>query len=260
MPASPASARAPRSRRPVLDAVAAGAVDLARAAAVEVAPPGTVGEHLGAALEGERLVAHRFASTAPGYRGWVWTVVVARAPRARSATVSEVALLPAQDAVLSPAWLPWADRLAPGDLGPHDVLPRVADDPRLEQGYEATGDQEVDEVALWELGLGRARVLSVVGRDDAADRWYAGAAGPQAESARAAAAPCASCGFYQRLAGPLAAVFGVCANEWSPDDGRVVSRDHGCGAHSETDVAADPEPTSSPVVDETDYESVSLRD
>ena len=43
----------------------------------------------------------------------------------------------------------------------------------------------------------------------------------------------------------------MCANEWSPSDGRVVSLDHGCGAHSETDVEH-PEPTSvgDPIVDE----------
>ena len=38
-----------------------------------------------------------------------------------------------------------------------------------------------------------------------------------------------------KLSGSLGALFGVCANEWSPDDGRVVAFDHGCGAHSETD-------------------------
>ena len=32
--------------------------------------------------------------------------------------------------------------------------------------------------------------------------------------------------------------FGLCANEFSPSDGKVVSLDHGCGAHSE----AEPEP------------------
>jgi hypothetical protein len=34
--------------------------------------------------------------------------------------------------------------------------------------------------------------------------------------------------------------FGACGNEFSPDDGRVVAVDHGCGAHSEgsEDVAA----------------------
>ena len=35
-------------------------------------------------------------------------------------------------------------------------------------------------------------------------------------------------------------MFGVCANKWSPDDGRVVSVDHGCGEHSEIEP---PEPT-----------------
>ena len=28
-------------------------------------------------------------------------------------------------------------------------------------------------------------------------------------------------------------MFGVCANEFANDDGRVVALDHGCGAHSE---------------------------
>ena len=44
---------------------------------------------------------------------------------------------------------------------------------------------------------------------------------------------CHGCGFMVRLAGPLATQFGVCANEFANDDGRVVSFDHGCGAHSE---------------------------
>ena len=38
------------------------------------------------------------------------------------------------------------------------------------------------------------------------------------------------------MAGALRAIFGVCANEWATDDGSVVSLDHGCGAHSETDL------------------------
>jgi hypothetical protein len=59
-----------------------------------------------------------------------------------------------------------------------------------------------------------------------------------------------------KLAGSPRTVFGVCANEWSPDDGRVVSVDHGCGAHSET---RGPEPaslwqSSEPVVNERDLE------
>lgn len=230
------------------DAVLDVAVEVARRAAEEVAgDPALVGEHLGLERESERLVAHRFATTAPGYPGWTWTVTVARVPRGRIATVCEVDLLPGEGALLAPAWVPWAERLRPGDVGPGDVLPFQAEDDRLDQGYEATGDLDSDQLALFELGLGRQRVLSASGRSQAADRWYAGSHGPMAPAALASSAPCSTCGFLLLLAGSLRTEFGVCANEWSPDDGRVVSMDHGCGAHSETDAAPPPSEWPDPV-------------
>jgi hypothetical protein len=233
------------------DAVLLAAVDLARAALEEVAEPGTVGAHSGMEMLGERLAMHWFECTSPGYHGWRWGVSVARVPRAKAATVCETNLLPGPDAVLAPEWLPYADRLAPGDLGAGDVLPRRPDDPNLEAGFEATGDEDVDQMALFELGLGRPRVLSPEGRDAAATRWYAGESGPKAEIALKATARCATCGYFVPMAGALRAVFGVCANEWSPSDGRVVSLDHGCGAHSETDVEQpEPTPIGEPIVDE----------
>jgi hypothetical protein len=244
---------------PAPDAVCAAAVDLARAAAVEDAEPGTVGEHVRVIAEGERLVTHLFASTAKGYRGWCWAVTVARVPRSRTATVCEVVLLPADGAVLAPTWVPWSQRLAPGDLGPADALPYRADDPLLDPGYAATDDEDADAVALWELGLGRPRVLNAEGRDAAATRWYLGDRGPTADEALHAAAACASCGYFLPVAGGLRQVFGVCANEWSPSDGRVVSVDHGCGAHSETDVdRPEPEPLPLPILDETGADAVVL--
>ncbi len=51
--------------------------------------------------------------------------------------------------------------------------------------------------------------------------------------ARNAPAHCGTCGFYLSLAGALQAGFGVCGNEISGADGRVVSVEYGCGAHSE---------------------------
>jgi hypothetical protein len=237
---------------PRIDTVAAAAVAQARAVAEEVAG-GDVGEHLGAVAEDERVVAHRFAATHPGYRGWEWTVVLARVPRARTATVSEVVLLPGEHALLAPAWVPWSDRIAPGDLGETDVLPYREDDPLLDQSFEQVGGADVaggdggdavdtvDDLDLpvrVELGLGRPRVLNREGRAEAAVRWYRSAAGPDTTTARAAAAPCATCGYLVRLTGSLRGLFGVCANAWAPDDGRVVSLDHGCGAHSETGAAA----------------------
>ena len=49
------------------------------------------------------------------------------------------------------------------------------------------------------------------------------------------------------MRGALSRVFGVCANEYAPDDGRVVSFDHGCGAHSEA-LVAQTEPLRTPTM------------
>jgi hypothetical protein len=241
------------------DAVCAAAVDLARRAAESIADPGQVGDHLGVRAEGDRAATHLFASLSKGYLGWQWAVTVARAPRARTATVSETVLVPGAGAVLPPAWVPWSQRLAPGDLGATDGLPYRDDDPYLEPGYVARGEEEEDRTALWELGLGRVRVLSPEGRRAAAARWYLGDRGPTAEEAVHAAAACSTCGYFMALGGTMRQVFGVCANEWSPSDGRVVSVDHGCGAHSETDVERpEPEPLPEPILDETGAEFVDV--
>lgn len=166
------------------DAVLAAAIEEARTAATEIAEPGTVGDHLGVRMEAERLATHLFACTAPAYRGWTWAVTVARVPRAKHVTVCETHLLPGEGALLAPDWLPYAQRLAPGDLGAGDVLPYLADDQNLEPGYEATGAEDVDQLAIFELGLGRPRVLSAEGRDKAAQRWYDGPHGPWVRSPR----------------------------------------------------------------------------
>lgn len=236
---SPTTApRRARTAKPKLDAIAAEAVELAREALLEVTEPGQVGEHLRAEASGERLVTHVFECTMPGYRGWSWVVVVTRASRAKAATVAETALLPGDDAILAPAWEPWSERLKPSDVGADDLLPYREQDDRLEQGYEATGDEDADQVALWELGLGRTRVLSQEGRGEAAERWLEGDFGPRQTSGRGrrgtVAANCTSCGFFAQLSGSLRHEFGVCTNEWSPADGRVVHLNYGCGAHSET--------------------------
>jgi hypothetical protein len=239
------------------DPVLAAALDLAREAAETIAESGTVGEHLGMEMDDERLATHYFACTARAYPGWRWAITVARVPRGKTATVCETNLVPGEGALLSPAWLPYAERLAPGDLGAGDVLPYKEDDPLLEPGFEATGDEDVDEMAEYELGLGRKRVLSAEGREAAAQRWYEGESGPHADVAEKAPAPCSSCGYFLPMAGALRGFFGVCANAWSPSDGRVVSLDHGCGAHSEVDV--EPQElvqAGRPLVDEVAYDLV----
>ena len=212
------------------DQVCADAVEVARAA-IGAEP---VGGHLAAVADGDRVVTHLFDCDLPGYRGWRWAVTVTRVPRGRTVTVSEVVLLPGPEALVAPAWVPWHERLKPGDLGVGDLMPTAADDDRLAPGYLLSDDAATAE-GRWELGLGRARVMSRFGRTEVAQRWYDGEHGPDAPISTAAplAARCCACGFYLPLAGALRPAFGVCGNLYAPDDGRVVSADHGCGAHSE---------------------------
>ena len=105
---------------------------------------------------------------------------------------------------------------------------------------------------------GRARVLSLAGRDETAERWYDSEHGPSTPLARAAPAHVRQLRVLRPLGGPLGRVFGVCANEYAPDDGRVVSVDHGCGAHSEAVLAVPPRPGAPPVIDEFGYDLVDM--
>jgi len=286
-----------RSRTP--DRLCAEAVDVALAVTEDAAGPHSVGEHLGVVAEGDRVVTHLFACKEPAYRGWRWATTLARASRAKVVTIDETVLLPGPDAVLAPEWVPWSERLRPGDLGPGDLLPTEADDLRLEPGWtgghgepeeapeeapeetvvaeavvetggraggpetgeraeteeragaeeraveaveEATEDLVVPGPALStigavarQLGMGRPRVLSRFGLHSAADRWEE-QFGPKTPMAQGAPANCASCGFLVPIAGSLSQAFGVCANEFSPADGHLVSLGYGCGAHSEAAV------------------------
>jgi hypothetical protein len=223
-----------------VDEVAAAAVDIAQAAA-EADEPGMVGEHLGVVADDARVVTHFFATKDPAYRGWRWAVTVARASRSKSVSVDDIVLLPGDEALLAPEWVPWSERLRPGDLGVGDLLPTAADDRRLISPLLMTDDEDESAVAF-EIGLGRERVLSYDGQLDAVERWYGGEPGPEAAMARSAPANCATCGFYIPLSGGLRQAFGACANEMAPDDGRVVSVDHGCGAHSQAVVLPSSEP------------------
>jgi hypothetical protein len=358
------------------DQACADAIDLARAAAEADAGPGQVGAHVGIEVEADRVVTHLFTCLNPAYVGWRWAVTVTRASRARQVTVDENVLLPGPDSLLAPDWVPWTERVRPGDLKAGDLLPAGVDDERLVPVVALAGQAGLldwEETDSWRLGLERAglsggqlvpgtpdageetaaagqpvatgegkeaggdgaeaaaepdaadeagavgeartdqpaaetgppaasnadtgtagtskadtsradnrggtrtrsrrrpaagrsreesvrllrpsRVLSATGRDEAAVRWYASEQGPKSPLTAAAPANCMTCGFMVRVSGPLGRVFGVCANEFAPDDGKVVSVDHGCGAHSEGETPPDPvADTVTPAVDELGYD------
>lgn len=241
-----------------LTAVLMGAADLARTAIVDSsgeAAEDQVGEYLGASLDDPTAATHRFLANMPGYQGWQWAVVVAAYPGADHATVSEVVLVPGPTALLAPKWIPWNDRVQPGDLGPGDLLAPTANDPRLVPGFLSSGDEELDELA-GEVGFGRKQVLSDLGRVEAAQRWYDGDYGPNSAMARSTRRVCRDCGFYLPLVGSMGTMFGVCANEMSAD-GHVVAGEYGCGAHSDTPPAAQ---IGSPAFDPYDDGVIDLTD
>jgi hypothetical protein len=326
-----------RVRTKELDEACARAFDLARAAAENLAGPGQLGPLVGSEADGDRLVTHMFACLDPAYAGWRWAVTVARASRSKLVTVSESVLLPGPDSLLAPDWVPWSERVRPGDLGVGDLLPAGSDDERLVPVAMLEGADGVltwDDSASWAEGTipaagltegttlmespvleegpalaesavlpdsaviadspgpadaavtdltrpadalaagregrppraarpaasgpasRRTRVLSAIGRDLAAERWYSSEHGPGSPLASAAPGPCSTCGFLVSLSGPLGRVFGVCANEYAPDDGRVVALDHGCGAHSEATTPGASRGAPVPVIDELGYDLV----
>ncbi|MCD0485743.1 DUF3027 domain-containing protein [Streptacidiphilus sp. ASG 303] len=144
-----------RSRTP--DRLCAEAVETARAAAVDAAGADAVGEYVGAEADGDRVVTHFFECREAAYRGWRWAVTVTRASRSRLVTLDETVLLPGPDAVLAPQWVPWSERLRPGDMGPGDLLPTAADDLRLEPGWSGE-DEPAPNSVLAEDGSAAAFV------------------------------------------------------------------------------------------------------
>lgn len=324
--------------------------DIVRAVAMDVADaPEQVGEVVDAIELGDNVTDFRLAADVRGYEGWQWSVTLYHDTEVGTWTVNESSLVPTDDALMPPAWVPWKDRLEPTDLAPTDSIGTDPDDPRLEGGFRKTepvqaaaaasasarGDvsTNVDEVAtgaesgnvdgpsdvnastdvdnatnvdgatdvdtradvgeptnvdkvmdddkstnvddatnvdsvtnvdnaakaiaaaeaieadkaaetddiVEEFALSRRHVLSPQGRAQVAKRWYEGPRGPKALSTKTADGNlCSTCGFFVPLKGELNLMFGVCANKWSPDDGRVVSVDHGCGEHSEIEP---PEPS-----------------
>lgn len=309
--------------------------DIARAVAMDVADePEQVGDVVNAIELGDNVTDFRLAADVRGYEGWQWSVTLYHDAEVGTWTVNESSLVPTDDALVPPAWVPWKDRLEPTDLAPTDSIGTDPDDPRLEGGFRKTepvagatagGDgtsaetagqaekstetaeqaepaepvaektqdsaenaenaesadssetaesteatestetaetqetavteateetaeaakaeaqaQQTDEI-VEEFALSRRHVLSPKGRAQVAKRWYEGPRGPKALSTKTADGNlCSTCGFFVPLKGELNLMFGVCANKWSPDDGRVVSVDHGCGEHSEIEP---PEPS-----------------
>ena len=211
-------------------------LELARSAAIaDAGNPELVGADVSVEIDDDgRVETYLFEANLAGYKGWRWCVTIAKVDKKSEPTICDVVVLPGPDALLAPEWVAYRDRIQPGDVGVGDIVPSSLDDTRLVPSvHSLIADEDLDAMQVFDLGLGRARVMSIEGRDQASKRWYESDRGPQSPIAQAAPKPCSSCAFFLPIAGSLRSSFGVCANAISPEDARVVSVDHGCGAHSE---------------------------
>ncbi len=113
--------------------------DRARMAAVEAAPPAAVGDFIGFIDETEDVITMQFASRQKGYVGWQWQVSLFVSDD--EVTVSEVNLMPGENSLLAPDWVPWAERLAD-----YKALQAELEAQAAEEADEADESDEADEV------------------------------------------------------------------------------------------------------------------
>ncbi len=109
---------------------------IAQAVAIEVADEdGQVGDFVEAIDLGDNVTDFRFETCIRGYEGWQWSVTLYRDAELDHWTVNESSLVPTDKALRPPEWIPWKDRLEPGDLAVTDSIGTDPDDPRMEEGF-----------------------------------------------------------------------------------------------------------------------------
>ena len=85
---------------------------LGREAILDMTTEETIGEPAGSIIEDGSVVTLYFETAVAAYTGWRWTVSLGDVEAADGPTVLEASLTPGDGALLSPDWVPWADRLA----------------------------------------------------------------------------------------------------------------------------------------------------
>lgn len=133
--------------------------DRARLAAVEAAPKNGVGDFLTQIEEEENVYTFLFAAKMKGYVGWNWSVSLFA--NEEDTTVSEVNLMPGEDSLIAPNWVPWSERLADykalqAELEVQAALEAeengTADD--ADDAEDAEDDEDSDEATEAELEAG----------------------------------------------------------------------------------------------------------
>ncbi|MFM7013949.1 MAG: DUF3027 domain-containing protein [Actinomycetota bacterium] len=111
---------------------------LAEKAARESAPENGVGAFLGSKEEDSHLSSYRFEAKLKGYAGWEWHVVLYQSKKSAPPTISEVVMLPGENALIAPSWIPWSERRAEIEKS----LAEASAAADLEESENSKGDSE----------------------------------------------------------------------------------------------------------------------
>ena len=117
-------------------------LEVARAAATQNAGEKAVSNFVELIDEGDGAFSFVFDAKLEGYQGWLWSVTLFDSGD-ESPTISEVVLLPGEQALLAPAWVPWSERLADWKALQVELEAQAALE-ALEAG-ESTEDDDEDE-------------------------------------------------------------------------------------------------------------------
>lgn len=128
---------------PVIEPEILASRELARAALAEITDPAAIGADAGHEFVAPGVGILFFTCSLPGYPGWRWAAALAKAAEGEPVTVLEVELLPGDEALVAPEWIPWSERLKQY----RETQARLASEEAqaAEAAVEDLGDDEDDD-------------------------------------------------------------------------------------------------------------------
>lgn len=122
-----------------------GLIDAAREGLFEITDEETVGAVVGVDDSVDGVVDVFFASTMAGYPDWRWNVSVSTIEGAEAPSILEAELLPGEGSLLSPDWVPWADRLADYRAAQADAVTGDGEDSDLDDDDDDDDSDDLDD-------------------------------------------------------------------------------------------------------------------
>lgn len=84
----------------------------AEVAAKSAAEKNELGAFIEVIDEGDGISTYLFEAKKLGYQGWRWSVTIFQADPVTEPSLCEVVMVPGEDSLVAPKWVPWSERLA----------------------------------------------------------------------------------------------------------------------------------------------------